>query len=207
MVLRGRSPEQRVTAEGVKIPSGAVDVREVFPPPLSARQRWLLGLSTLMLDPASGSCARAHPSAFVHPKKTPRDYRIDLKVLWDITDFGSLMSQLTWLLRRGQRGELAEAVGHPPLAWDYSRVVVLPRRALAAGFIDEATAWDLMEAAAAPVYQTYDSWGGFVRDNLAGRNAWAGRRHRWMDQHVARWWSPSLHAESPWQCIPWDEGR
>ena len=84
---------------------------------------------------------------------------------------------------------------------------MLPRRAFAAGYIDESTAWELMEAAADAPYRVYDSWGSYVRDNLAGRNAWAGRRHDWMDQHVLRWWSPEMRDESPWQSVPWRAGR
>ncbi len=207
MKLFGTVGDQRSTLEGVKIPTGALDVREAFPQPVTPRQRWILGLSTIMIDPKSGSCARLHPSAVVHPEKTAEDYRIDLSSMWEIIDFASLMSSLNWLLKSGHRGDLIDILGHPPLAWDYARVVVLPRRAFAAEIIDEATAWALMEAAVAPVYQAYDGWGSFVRDALAGRNAWAERSHNWMDKHVVRWWSPSLYHESPWQSVAWDTAR
>jgi hypothetical protein len=206
-LLRRRAGATRVTAEGVTIPSGARDVREVYPDPLTTRQRWLLGLGALMLDPKHGSCARLHPAAVVHPERTARQYRASLKSLWEIDDLSSLLRALTSLLRVGHRGELTGVLGHPPLAWDVARVAVLPRRAFAAGYIDESTAWELMEAAADAPYRVYDSWGSYVRDTLAGRNAWAGRRHDWMDQHVLRWWSPDMRDESPWQSVPWPAGR
>jgi hypothetical protein len=206
-LLRRRVETARVTAEGVAIPSGARDVREAYPEPLSTRQRWLLGLGALMLDPQHGSCARLHPAAVVHPERTAREYRSSLKKLWEIDGLSSLLRTLTWLLQVGHRGELAGVLGHPPLAWDIARVAVLPRRAFAAGYIDEPTAWALMEAAAEAPYRVYDSWGSYVRDNLAGRNAWAGGRHAWMDEHVLRWWSPSMSTESPWQSVPWSTGR
>jgi len=78
-LLRRRAGAARVTAEGVTIPSGARDVREVYPDPLTTRQRWLLGLGALMLDPKHGSCARLHPAAVVHPDRTAREYRASLK--------------------------------------------------------------------------------------------------------------------------------
>jgi Protein of unknown function (DUF1266) len=205
--IRGGSAAKRSTAEGIAIPHGALDVREVFPEPPSTRQRWILGLSAVMLDPEEGSCARLHPAAFVHPRKTPASYRTDLKAQWGIDGVGSLMSTLTRLLRSGHRGELAMELGHPPLAWDLARVAVLPRRAFAAGFIDEPTAWELMEAAVAPAYRCYGSWGAYVRDNVDGHNAWAGGSSDGLDRHVVRWWSPSLAAESPWQSVPWEAGR
>lgn len=205
-LFRGRGTERPITADGVALPAGAVDVRAAYPTPLTPRRRWIVGLSTLLLDPDTGSCARLHPSAFVH-RRTPDEHRRDLEAHWDVTDVGSLLVSINWLLQSGQRGELARTVGHPPLAWDLARVVVLPRRAFAAGYVDESTAWELMEAAVEPAYRTYASWGAFVRDNLDGRNAWAGRRHSWMDRHAARWWSPSLYAESPWQSVPWTAAR
>jgi uncharacterized protein DUF1266 len=205
--FRRCSGTRRATVEGIGIPAGASDVREVYPQPLSQRQRWILGLSTMMIDPVAGSCARLHPSSFVHPQQTPRAYRAELKALWNIDDTAGLLASLSWLLRAGNRLELAAVLGHPPLAWDLCRVAVLPRRAFAAGIIDEPTAWELMEAAVEPCYRGYHSWGGFVRDALDGRNACAGRRHDHMDQHVMRWWSPSMSAESPWQSVRWEAGR
>ncbi len=205
--FRRCSGARRATAEGIGIPAGASDVRDVYPQPLSQRQRWILGLSTMMIDPEHGSCARLHPSAFVHPQRTPAAYRSELKALWNIDDAAGLLASLGWLLRAGNRLELAGVLGHPPLAWDLCRIAVLPRRAFAAGIIDEATAWELMEAAVEPCYRGYDSWGSYVRDALDGRNACAGRRHDRMDRHVVRWWSPSMYAESPWQSVPWEAGR
>lgn len=195
------------TAEGVPIPDGAVDVRARYPEAPSERQRWILGLSTLVIDPGTGGCARLHPSAFVHPRTTSNDYRLALKALWNIASETDLLQALSWLLRTGQRSRLAAQLGHPPLAWDLARVAVLPRRAFAAGFIDSATAWELMEAAVEPAVRAYDSWGSFVRDGLAGHNAWTGHRQDWMDRHVVRWWSPSMQAESPWQSVAWEAGR
>ena len=108
-LLRRRADSTRVTAEGVTIPSGARDVREVYPEPLTTRQRWLLGLGALMLDPRHGSCARLHPAAVVHPQRTAREYRASLKSLWEIDDLSSLLRALASLLRVGHRGELIAA--------------------------------------------------------------------------------------------------
>jgi Protein of unknown function (DUF1266) len=205
--FRRCSATTRATAEGIAVPAGAVDVREMYPQPLTQRQRWILGLGAMMVDPDEGSCARLHPSAFVHPGQTPGTYRSQLKALWNIDDTADLLASLSWLLRAGNRFELAAVLGHPPLAWDLCRIAVLPRRAFAAGIIDEPTAWELMEAAVEPCYRGYHSWGGYVRDALDGRNACAGRRHDRMDRHVVRWWSPSMSAESPWQSVAWEAGR
>lgn len=199
-------PEHQVLREGSTVPGVPVD--EYFPQPITLRQQWILGLGAI-LSRSNGEnlTLRLHPDQAVRQQESPAFHRHSLERAWEITDRASLVRQVVALLERGHRATLAAGVGHPPLAWDYARVVNITRWGFAAGFVDEPTGWTLLEAVVAPVGNTYGSWGSFGRDYLLGRTAWRGKRDPDMEQTVLSLWAPSLRLLSPWQLVPWEAWR
>ncbi|MEU9126301.1 DUF1266 domain-containing protein [Streptomyces sp. NPDC048506] len=153
-----------------------------------------------------------HSHLMLYPLKriNPTNCQVSLQQSWDISSSQSLHATLQWLASEGHRMQMAAAIGHPPVAWDFGRYVTVIRLGFGAGYIDEVTAWQLLASAVVPVAQSYASWEAFAHDFVSGRELWMRNAGRdWAGsqedsvQAVHRLLDPT-NTSSPWQRVPWD---
>ncbi|MFE7286803.1 DUF1266 domain-containing protein [Streptomyces noursei] len=140
----------------------------------------------------------------------PTNCRVSLQQSCDITSPESLHSTLHWLSSEGHRRQMASAIGHPAVAWDFGRYIAVTRLAFGAGFISEAGTWQLLANAVAPVAQTYSSWQAFARGFVTARGSWMRNAgNEWSGSHeetvqvVHRLLDPT-NSSSLWQQAPWE---
>ncbi|MEV0406454.1 tetratricopeptide repeat protein [Actinoallomurus sp. NPDC050550] len=179
--------------------------------PLSLHQLWLVSLSAILVERTFGG---THTSLYPLGWLSPRRARRMLDDSWDVSSREELLSNLEWLATSGHRTSFAPRLGHEPLAWDIARYANNVRYGVAAGFIDEPTAWHLLQRIVAQTASAYRSWREFADDFLTGRRMWMdGLRgtedenwptpHRRTVEAVGRLLDPS-NAKSPWNHAPWD---
>lgn len=181
-----------------------------FPQPLTAHQLWKISLSAILSERNSDSHFRLHPNK----RLGKRLDRISLKSSWDINSRETLLASLHELATEGHRVHFADVVGHPPLAWDIGRYVNNTRAGLAAGYIDEETAWRLLHEITGQTADFYQSWAEFAEDFVAGRQIWLANASPDIDEGYRRAHEPTIAAakrllnpqnrNSPWQVVPWD---
>jgi hypothetical protein len=181
-----------------------------YPTPLTAHQMWTVSLDGILAERMMG-----HSHLTLYPLKRINSTfcRTSLESSWGVTSSESLYSTLEWLATEGHRTGMAPTLGHPPVAWDFGRYVMLVRSGLAAGYVDEPTAWQLLSRAVAPVAQTYGSWQEFANDFIAGRQLWmrtVGQEWTGTQEDSVQAMQSLLNpanTESPWQRVPWETIR
>jgi hypothetical protein len=91
------------------------------------------------------------------------------------------------------------------VAFDLCRLVNVARFALKAGYIDDATAWHFILAAAQKLHETYPSWSDMGDDYLLGYRYFSDD-HQADPGHRAsiEWLQRS--SSSPWRTIAWSDG-
>ncbi|HMI91411.1 MAG TPA: DUF1266 domain-containing protein [Polyangiales bacterium] len=122
------------------------------------------------------------------------------------------LEQLDWLLAEGDRSDpelparvpsdALPAVQRALLAWDASRLIHVARLCFFAGYIDEATAWLHVRAAAALIAPHFRTYADFGRAFLEGRALSVGQSEPALDAAVA---SLEKEASSPWQVLSFRE--
>ncbi|HET9959950.1 MAG TPA: DUF1266 domain-containing protein, partial [Polyangiaceae bacterium] len=88
-------------------------------------------------------------------------------------------------------------------AWDLCRLVDVARSAHKAGFIDEATAWEYILAAARQLRRAYPSWRAIGDDYLLGNRYFEKGGDPNVIQRACVEWLQNSPA-SPWNRISWD---
>lgn len=133
---------------------------------------------------------------------------------WGIRDESSARGRLEDLVRYGHRSdpdfqdasqprEDQAIVDRALLAWDAIRLPFLARCCFTAGFVDEATVWHYVEAAAALArgagFQGWEAWGNAFLD---GRVLWGGEVRSYYEVVVKKLLDDS---KSAWNRISWQE--
>ena len=136
---------------------------------------------------------------------------------WDIrgaraTKHTLALEQLAWLLEEGDRADpelparvpsdALPGVQRALLAWDASRLIHVARLCFFAGYIDEATAWLHVRAAAALIAPHFRTYADFGRAFLEGRALSVGQSEPALDAAVA---ALESEASSPWQVLSFRE--
>lgn len=202
-----------------------LDAEVTGPPPperdaLPRDRRWALSVAVY---PSYGSDSRvglAEPLA-------PAVCRRALEIWWEVDDSESAVGMLEWLLVSGHRAKLQRELGlidtnelepkhrlflrenrvvlgkYSIAAWDLCRLVNVARMAYTAGYIDEATAWEYILAAAREVRRIYPSWRALGSDYILG-SCYFSSDHTPDPVHRAsvEWLQTS--PASPWNRIPWE---
>jgi hypothetical protein len=122
------------------------------------------------------------------------------------------LAQLDWLLAEGDRSDpelparvpsdALPGVQRALLAWDASRLIHVARLCFFAGYIDEATAWLHVRAAAALIAPHFRTYADFGRAFLEGRALSVGQSEPTLDAAVA---ALEQEASSPWQVLSFRE--
>lgn len=140
---------------------------------------------------------------------------------WDITDEASARTEIAHVLAHGHRADYdaVRTTGHGDrrelrfvnqhaaelgdrslIAWDMANVTYLAGAAFLAGFLDEASAWELCMTAARTLQPKFTSWEAFGKDYLLGYAFHEADDDRGM-HHVFR--ALVLEHEGPWK-LAWN---
>jgi tetratricopeptide (TPR) repeat protein len=129
-----------------------------------------------------------------------------LRRTWSVESRDSLLETLHGLARPDR----------PVLAWNIARYVSCVRDGVAAGYLDEPTAWDLLDEITDPTARAYGSWAAFTADYLAGREDWLDlsgppqpswpTAHRRKIEALDRLLDAG-NEDSPFHRAPWDTIR
>jgi hypothetical protein len=130
---------------------------------------------------------------------------------WLVRDAASARDKLDWLVQSGHRkdprfrdpaqsaADLA-IVDRALLAWDTMRLVFLARCCYAAGYIDVATTWTYVAAAARMARGGFASWTEWGRAFATGRAMWSGDARSYYTQLVEKL---LREPRSVWSRTPW----
>jgi hypothetical protein len=88
------------------------------------------------------------------------------------------------------------------LAWDATRMIHVARLCFFAGYLDEATAWAHVRAAAALIAPHFRTYADFGRAFLEGRALHVGQSEPALDAAVA---ALETEPSSPWQVLSFRE--
>lgn len=132
---------------------------------------------------------------------------------WYIRDEATSRDRLEDLVREGHRSdprfqdptqprEDQALVDRAMLAWDAIRIPFLARCCFAAGFIDEATVWHYVEAAAALARGGFEGWPQWGRAFLDGRVLWGGEARSYYEIVVDKLLKDP---KSAWNRISWQQ--
>ena len=170
--------------------------------PLTGRRLWQVALGATLLAEAVDAGYRL--DVLYERRWLARAASIaTLRRTWDVESPEALLETLRKLTRPDR----------PVLAWNVARYVGCVRDGVAAGYLDEPAAWDLLEQITDPTARAYDSWAAFTADYLAGREEWLElsgppqpswpTAHRRKIEAVARLLDPD-DTGSPFHRAPWD---
>jgi tetratricopeptide (TPR) repeat protein len=173
--------------------------------PLTGRRLWQVALGATLLAEAADAGYRLDV-LYERRWLAPSASVATLRRTWDVESREALLETLHGLARPDR----------PVLAWNVARYVGCVRDGVAAGYLDEPTAWDLLEQITDPTARAYDSWAAFTADYLAGREDWLDLsgppQPNWPTAHlrkieaVERLLDPD-NTGSPFHRAPWDTVR
>lgn len=87
------------------------------------------------------------------------------------------------------------------LAWDIGRLTAVTRYCFDMGFLDEITAWDIINDAYEMVIKEYETWKDFSVAYLIGKGMWGGDDY-WLDNSYNIVEDAFEKNKSPWKNIP-----
>lgn len=181
-----------------------------FPLPPTAHQSWLIALSAVF---SSRDIRYSGFTLYPTVRINSHNAKKMLQEFWNVSDTESLLAVLSWLAQQGQRHELQPHTTVHLLAWDLARFVNNIRHGFAAGYLDEPTAWNLLEKAIPAATGVYSSWADYGRGFVVGRRLWlAGLSGDDQSQFISGDYAEIIvqhlldpaNDASPWRIIPWE---